>query len=88
MCRLLSLDPRGAILHRLGADVRRALLILVLLGALPSAAQAHTLATAPNAVTSSVVEPCPGDPIRLDQLTTGSFDSTLQGSFVLVPIDG
>src|SRR4051794_3737826 len=87
MCRLLSLDPRGAILHRLGADVRRALLILALLGALPSAAQAHTLATSANAITSSVVEPCPGDPIRLDQLTTGSFDSTLQGSFVLVPID-
>jgi len=77
----------SAILHRLATDVRRALLILALLGALPSAAQAHTLATAANAITSSVAAPCPGDPIRLDQLTTGSFDSTLQGSYVLVPID-
>ena len=77
----------SAILHRLATDVRRALLTLALLGALPSAAQAHTLATASDAITSSVVEPCPGDPIRLDQLTTGSFDSTLQGGFVLVPID-
>jgi hypothetical protein len=67
--------------------VRRALLILALLGALPSAAQAHTPATAANAVTASVVEPCPGDPIRLDQLTTGSFESSLQGGYVLVPID-
>ena len=47
----------SAILHRLGADVRRALLILALLGALPSAAQAHTLATASDAITSSVVLP-------------------------------
>ena len=67
--------------------MRRALLILLLLGALPPAAQAHTLATAANAVTSSVAEPCPGDPIRLDQLTTGSFESSLQGGFVLVPIE-
>ena len=49
----------SAILHRLATDVRRALLILALLGALPSAAQAHTLATASDAITSSVVEPCP-----------------------------
>ena len=32
-------------------------------------------------------EPCPGDPIRLDQLTTGSFESSLQGGYVLVPFD-
>ena len=76
-----------AILHRLAPHVRRALLILALLGALPSAAQAHTLATARTAIASGVAEPCPGDPIRLDQLTTGSFDSTLQGGFVLVPIE-
>jgi hypothetical protein len=69
----------GAILHRLATDVRRALLILALLGALPRAAQAHTLATAANAITSRVRAPCPGDPIRLDQLTTGSFDSTCRG---------
>lgn len=67
--------------------MRRALLILAVLGALPSTAQAHTLATASTAIAASVAEPCPGDPIRLDQLTTGSFDSTLQGSYVLVPIE-
>ena len=57
------------------------------MGTLPAPAQAHTLATAANAVTSSVVEPCPGDPIRIDQLTTGSFESSLQGGYVLVPFD-
>jgi len=77
----------GAILHRLGLHVRRALLILALLGALPAAAQAHTPATASNAIASDVSQPCPGDPIRLDQLTTGSFESSLQGGYVLVPFD-
>jgi hypothetical protein len=77
----------SAILHRLGPDVRRALLILALLGALPATAQAHTLATARTAIASDVAQPCPGDPIRLDQLTTGTFDSTLQGGYVLVPIE-
>ena len=67
--------------------MRRALLILALLGALPTAAQAHTPATARTAVASDVAEPCPGDPIRLDQLTTGSFESSLQGGYVLVPIE-
>ncbi len=67
--------------------MRRALLIIALLLALDGTAQAHTLATAPTAVTAAVAEPCPGDPIRIDQLTTGSFESNLQGGYVLVPFD-
>ena len=77
----------AAILHRLALAVRRALLILAAVLALPGSAQAHDLATAATAVTSSVAEPCPGDPIRMDQLTTGSFESNLQGGYVLVPFD-
>ena len=77
----------AAILHRLGPHVRRALLILALLGALPATARAHTPATASTAIASDVAQPCPGDPIRLDQLTTGSFESNLQGGYVLVPFD-
>jgi hypothetical protein len=67
--------------------VRRALLITAVLFAIPGTAQAHTLATAPTAVTAAVSDPCPGDPIRIDQLTTGSFESNLQGGYVLVPFD-
>jgi hypothetical protein len=77
----------AAILHRLALAVRRALLTTALVLALGSTAQAHTLATAPTAITAAVTEPCPGDPIRIDQLTTGSFESSLQGSFVRVPFD-
>jgi hypothetical protein len=79
----------AAILHRLALAVRRALLIavLVLVAGPPALARAHPLATAPTAVTAAVTEPCPGDPIRIDQLTTGSFESSLQGSFVRVPFD-
>jgi hypothetical protein len=77
----------AAILHRLALAVRRALLIAAVLLAVPASARAHTLATAATAVTSSVVEPCPGDPIRIDQLTTGSFESSLQGGYVMVPFD-
>ena len=78
-----------AILHRLAVPVRRALVPAALLLALAVAAPAgaHTLPTAPTAVTSAVTAPCPGDPIRLDQLATGSFESNLQGSYVLVPFD-
>jgi hypothetical protein len=32
-------------------------------------------------------DPCPGAPMRIDQLTTGAFDAGLQGSFVRVPFD-
>ena len=77
----------AAILHRLALAVRRALLIPPWSSCLPAPAQAHTLATAATAVTASVAEPCPGDPIRIDQLTTGSFESNLQGGYVLVPFD-
>ena len=77
----------AAILHRLGASVRRALLTIALVLAMPAGAQAHVLATAPTAVTAAVTDPCPGDPIRIDQLTTGSFESNLQGGYVLVPFD-
>ena len=77
----------AAILHRLAPAVRRALLIAVALLAVPGTAQAHQLATAPTAVTAAVTEPCPGDPIRIDQLTTCSFASDLQGGYVLVPFD-
>ena len=77
----------AAILHRLALAVRRALLTTALLLAFAGTAQAHTLATAPTAVTAAVTEPCPGDPIRIDQLTTGSFESSLQGGYVLVPFD-
>src|SRR5215213_2212212 len=80
-------DPRGAILHRLALAVRRALLTIALVLALASSAQAHAPVTAATAVTASVSDPCPGDPIRLDQLTTGSFESSLQGSYVNVPFD-
>jgi len=76
-----------AILHRLGLAVRRALLLAVVVLASGGTAQAHTLATAPTAVTAGVTGPCPGDPIRIDQLTTGSFESSLQGSYVDVPFD-
>ena len=77
----------AAILHRLALAVRRALLTTALLLAFGSTAEAHTLPTAPTAVAAAVTEPCPGDPIRIDQLTTGSFESSLQGSFVRVPFD-
>ena len=79
----MSRSRSAAILHRLALAVRRALLTtaLALVTGSPAApAQAHTLATAPTAVTAAVTEPCPGDPIRIDQLTTGSFESSLQGS--------
>src|SRR3954469_6928573 len=49
---------------------------LLLLLALPSAARAEG---APAA--------CPGDPIAVDQVITGEFDTSLQGSYVLVPFD-
>lgn len=78
------------ILHRLAAPVRRALRSLALLAALLAAAapaQAHAPATAATAVTSAVTGPCPGDPLRLDQLITGAFDSGLQGGYVLVGFD-
>lgn len=58
---------------------------LALLGAAPAAA--HVAPTAPGAVVAAVTSPCPGDPIRLDRLVTGEFDSTLQGGYVLVPFD-
>ena len=70
--------------------MRRALPIVALLLVMaipPAPARAHTLATAPTAVTAAVSDPCPGDPIRIDQLTTGSFESSLQGGYVLVPFD-
>ncbi|HET8952306.1 MAG TPA: CehA/McbA family metallohydrolase [Solirubrobacteraceae bacterium] len=54
---------------------------------MPAGARAHVIATAPTAVTAAVTDPCPGDPIRIDQLTTGSFESSLQGGYVLVPFD-
>ena len=60
--------------------MRRALPIVALLLVMaipPAPARAHTLATAPTAVTAAVSDPCPGDPIRIDQLTTGSFESSL-----------
>src|SRR3954447_13977303 len=49
---------------------------LLLLLALPSAARAEG---APAA--------CPGDPIAVDQVITGEFDTSLRGSYVLVPFD-
>jgi hypothetical protein len=67
--------------------VRRALPTLALLLALAAPARAHTPATAAGAIASAVSEPCPGDPIRLDQLTTGSFPADLQGGYVRVPFD-
>jgi hypothetical protein len=78
---------KPAILHRLAHAVRRALTTLVLVLAATGTAQAHAPATAPTAVTAAVTGPCPGDPLRLDQLITGEFDSTLQGGYVLVPFD-
>src|SRR6187551_2674006 len=30
---------------------------------------------------------CPGDPIQPTQVITGEFDTSLQGSYVLVPFD-
>jgi len=44
--------------------------------ALPAAAQAE-----------GVPSSCPGDPIAVDQVITGEFDPSLQGSYVLVPFD-
>src|SRR3954454_3261209 len=82
-----SVVRESAILHRLALAVRRALLTTALVLALASTAQAHAPVTATTAVTASVSDPCPGDPIRIDQLTTGSFESSLQGSYVNVPFD-
>src|SRR3954454_22562773 len=48
---------------------------LILL-ALPSAARAEGVPAA-----------CPGDPIAVDQVITGEFDTSLRGSYVLVPFD-
>ncbi len=78
---------KGAILHRLARTVRRALLSLLLLLGATGTAQAHVPATAATAVTASVAAPCPGDPLRLDQLVTGEFEASLQGGYVLVPFD-
>src|SRR5215218_7303986 len=44
--------------------------------ALPAAAQAE-----------GVPSSCPGDPIDVSQVITGEFDTSLQGSYVLVPFD-
>jgi hypothetical protein len=78
---------KGAILHRLARTVRRALLALVLVLGIAPAAHAHVPATAATAVTASVAQPCPGDPLRLDRLVTGEFEASLQGGYVLVPFD-
>ena len=70
--------------------MRRALAFastLALVAAAAPAAHAHQLPTAPLAVPQAVQQPCPGDPIRVDQVTTGSFESSLQGGYVLVPFD-
>ena len=52
------------------------LLPALLLLAVPSAARAEGVPAA-----------CPGDPINVDQVITGEFDTSLQGSYVLVPFD-
>ena len=62
-------------MHRLALAVRHALLTAVLLLAVAAPARAAAPAS------------CPGDPIRVDRAITGSFDSSLQGSFVRVPFD-
>src|SRR3954447_4551245 len=49
---------------------------VLLLLAVPSAARAE-----------GVPSSCPGDPIAVDQVITGEFDTSLQGSYVLVPLD-
>jgi hypothetical protein len=78
---------KGAILHRLARTVRRALTTLAIGLGLTPTAHAHVPATAATAVTTSVAQPCPGDPLRLDQLVTGEFEASLQGGYVLVPFD-
>jgi hypothetical protein len=65
----------AAIVHRLALAVRRPLLI----AAIFFAAAAPARAAAPAQ--------CPGDPIRTDRAITGSFDSSLQRSFVRVGFD-
>jgi hypothetical protein len=45
------------------------------------------LAAAPAAHAEGVPASCPGDPIAVDQVITGEFDGSLQGSYVLVPFD-
>ena len=67
--------------------MRRALLTIAIVVATAGSAQAHTLATAPTAITAAVTEPCPGDPIQLSQLITGAFPADLQGGYVRVPFD-
>src|SRR5215212_9275902 len=49
---------------------------LAVIVALPAAAQAE-----------GVPSSCPGDPIAVDQAITGEFDTSLQGSYVMVPFD-
>ncbi len=54
---------------------------LILLAAL------SILATPAAARAEGVPSSCPGDPIAVDQVVTGEFDTSLQGSYVLVPFD-
>src|SRR3954454_19857261 len=45
------------------------------------------LAVPPAARAEGVPAACPGDPIAVDQVITGEFDTSLRGSYVLVPFD-
>ena len=55
----------------------------------PSAALAALLTSLAFATTAHAAAPaaCPGDPIRVDQAITGEFDTSLQGSYVLIPFE-
>ena len=52
---------------------------------LAPAAAAHPGETAPTAVAAALDAPCGGDPMTPDKVITGSFESSLQGSYVMVP---
>src|SRR3954452_25506663 len=54
---------------------------------LAAAAVAAALAAPAAAQAEGVPSACPGEPINVDQVITGEFDTSLQGSYVLVPFD-
>jgi hypothetical protein len=63
----------------------RRLLVLAALLVVAAPAHAHRGETAPTARTAAVEEPCGGDPIAPSRVVTGTFSSSLAGSYVMLP---
>ena len=66
---------------------RFALVLAAALGGIAAPARAHPAPLAPEATTTAVDSPCPGDPIPADRVITGVFASELEGSYVMVRLD-